>query len=107
MLPDNNVQLVFHGHDHIYVKEVHDNGIIYQEVPQPSRAGGEFTNEQRMLTAGREGYDTENGIFIESAGFLNVRVSPDQVTVEYVKNIENCSEAACREIADSYTIRAE
>jgi hypothetical protein len=107
MLLDNNVQIVFHGHDHIYVKEVHDNGIVYQEVPQPSRAGGEMNEEALMLSAGRQGYDTEKGVVISAAGFLNVTVSPDQATVDYVKNIENCTQEPCREIADSYTIYAE
>lgn len=107
MLLENNVQIVFHGHDHIYVKEVHDSGIVYQEVPQPSRAGGEFSQEELMLTAGREGYDTENGVVIESAGFLNVSVTPDRAIVEYVKNIENCDGEECREIADSYTVYAD
>lgn len=107
MLLDNNVQIVFHGHDHIYVKEVHDNGIVYQEVPQPSRAAAEFNGDELMLMVGQEGYDTENGIVLDSAGFLNVSVSPDQVTVEYVKNIENCTQEPCREIADSYTVYAD
>lgn len=107
MLIDNNVQIVFHGHDHIYVKEVHESGIVYQEVPQPSRAGGEFTQEGLMLSAGRQGYDIVNGVVIEPAGFINVEVSPEKVQVDYVKNIENCAVSECREIADSYTIYAE
>ena len=37
MLVDNGVNVVFHGHDHVYVKEVHRDGIIYQAVAQPSR----------------------------------------------------------------------
>ena len=32
MLVDNGVNVVFHGHDHVYVKEVHRDGIIDQAV---------------------------------------------------------------------------
>ena len=34
VLVENKVAAVFHGHDHMYVKEEMD-GVIYQEVPQP------------------------------------------------------------------------
>ncbi len=34
LLAKHGVQIVFHGHDHLYVKEDLD-GIVYHEVPQP------------------------------------------------------------------------
>ena len=58
-----------------------------------------------MHGAARMGYDTENGVIFSSSGFLNVSVSPDEVTVEYVKNIYDC-DSDCGEIVDSYTIPA-
>ena len=102
MLVDNGVNIVFHGHDHMYVKEVHRDGIVYQETPTPAGTGepGDV-----MLGAARMGYDTENGVIFSSSGFLNVSVSPDEVTVEYVKNIYDC-DSDCGEIVDSYTIPA-
>lgn len=102
MLVDNGVNIVFHGHDHMYVKEVHRDGIIYQETPTP---GGTGETGDVMLGAARMGYDTENGIIFSSSGFLNVSVSPDEVTVEYIKNIYDC-DSDCGEIVDSYTIPA-
>ena len=35
IMVDNHVTALFHGHDHVYVKQQLD-GIVYQEVPQPS-----------------------------------------------------------------------
>ena len=39
MLLDNGVNIVFHGHDHVYAKEIHRDGIAYQSVAQPSDLG--------------------------------------------------------------------
>ena len=102
MLVDNGVNVVFHGHDHVYVKEVHRDGIIYQAVAQPSRKGGaEFVG-----MAQREGYDVENGVVHSSPGFLNVSISPEEAKVEYVKTVEDCAVSDCSYVADSYTISA-
>jgi hypothetical protein len=100
------VQIVFHGHDHLYVKEEHPSGIIYQLVPTPARAGGEYNQDQLTFAAAAQGYDTENGVVFENAGFLNVTVSTDRVTVDYVKNIEGCTEEPCSEIVTSYSVEA-
>jgi hypothetical protein len=35
LLVRNKVAAVFHGHDHLFAKQDLD-GIVYQEVPQPS-----------------------------------------------------------------------
>ena len=47
MLVENGVNIVFHGHDHMYVKEVHRDGIVYQETPTPGGTGepGDVTVE--------------------------------------------------------------
>ena len=52
----------------------------------------------------REGIGNE--IVKCSSGFLDVSVSPDEVTVEYIKNIYDC-ERDCGEVVDSYTIPAK
>ena len=39
LLVQHRVTAVFHGHDHLYVKQDLD-GIVYQEVPQPGTPGG-------------------------------------------------------------------
>lgn len=103
MLVDNGVNVVFHGHDHVYVKEVHRDGIIYQAVAQPSRKGGPPNYEM----AEREGYDIENGVVHSSPGFINVSITPDLATVEYVKTVEDCAVSECSYVADTYTIPAD
>jgi len=103
MLVGNGVNVVFHGHDHVYVKEVHRDGIIYQAVAQPSRKGGPPNFEM----AEREGYDIENGVVLSSPGFINVSISPEEAIVEYVKTVEDCAVADCSYIADTYTISAK
>jgi hypothetical protein len=77
LLVANNVTAVFHGHDHLFVKQELD-GIIYQEVPQPSAARADNTN-----SAAEYGY--VNGDVLGSPGHLCVTVAPEQVTVEYVR----------------------
>ena len=84
LLLSNGVSAVFHGHDHLYVKQDLDsNGdgipeLIYQECPQPSA-----TNYNS--TASAIGYGYTNGILQGSSGHLRVSVTPSRVTVEYVR----------------------
>ncbi len=77
LLVENQVSAVFHGHDHVYVKQVL-NGIVYQEVPQPSN-----TEYNKTSLAAEYGY--VNGDVLGSSGHLRVTVSPQQVTVAYVR----------------------
>lgn len=77
LLVANNVTAVFHGHDHLFVKQELD-GIIYQEVPQP---GASRSNDTRSAA----GYGYLIGDILGSPGHLRVTVSPDQVTVDYVR----------------------
>lgn len=78
LLIANNVTAVFHGHDHLFVKQELD-GIIYQEVPQPGSARADGTD-----SAAQYGY--LSGDVLGSPGHLRVTVSPDGVTVEYVRS---------------------
>jgi len=85
LLLTNHVQAVFHGHDHLYVKEdldVDGDGkaeLVYQEVPQPSRTlfG---TN-----SAVGYGYTNRNSTLLGNSGHLRVTVSPSNAVVEYVR----------------------
>ena len=43
LMVENNVTIFFHGHDHLFVKQDLD-GIVYQEVPQPSYASYDKTD---------------------------------------------------------------
>ena len=77
-LRDGHVTAVFHGHDHVYVHQSLD-GIAYQEVPQPSASN--FNNGAALATEG--GY--ASGVVRSSSGHLRVSVSPERVTVDYVR----------------------
>jgi hypothetical protein len=77
LLVANNVSAVFHGHDHVFVQQELD-GIIYQEVPQPSSADN---NKTGLATD----YGYVNGVILGSSGHLRVTVAPQEVTVDYVR----------------------
>lgn len=77
LLVENQVSAVLHGHDHVYVKQELD-GIVYQEVPQPSNA--DYNNTR---IAAEYGYT--QGVVLGSSGHLRVIVTPAGATVEYVR----------------------
>jgi len=87
LMVENNVTAVFQGHDHLYVKQEKD-GIIYQEVPQPSVAVG-------MSVAVNEG-SYRSGVIYSSPGHLKINVSSGGVTVDYVHS------ALPADISDKY-----
>jgi hypothetical protein len=94
LLLANGVQVFFHGHDHLYVKENYDaNGdgvpeLVYQEVPQPSRT--------LLSTNAAASYGYTNGPVIGNSGHLRVTVSPTNARVEYVRVFLPANEGAGR-----------
>jgi hypothetical protein len=74
---DNGVNVFFHGHDHIYAMEKFD-GMIYQECPHPAKPSydGGFGLYQD---------DPPNTVVKNNSGHLRISVSPDKVTVDYVR----------------------
>lgn len=77
----NKVSAVFHGHDHIFVKQDLD-GIVYQEVPQPN-------HRQVDNTRNAEEYDYKSGVIKGSSGVLVVKVGKEKATVSYVRAFPN------------------
>ena len=77
LLVDNGVDIVFKGHDHLYVKQELD-GIIYQTLPQPSHPG------DKVNSAIEYGYVT--GKVVGGSGFLKVTTSPNAIKVDFVKH---------------------
>jgi hypothetical protein len=73
----HGVNIVFHGHDHLFVKEELD-GIIYQEVPQPGHPMGGTRSAEEY------GY---SGIILGSSGHLRVTLSESEAKVDYVRSI--------------------
>ena len=97
---DTQVSAFFHGHDHVYVRQERD-GVVYQEVPQPSAAN--TGNGAQLATEG--GYLA--GTILSSSGHLRVTVAPDKATVEYVRTWLAKDESATKKNASvdhAYTI---
>lgn len=100
LLVDNKVTTVFHGHDHLYAKQDLD-GIVYQEVPQPS-AKNTMSGPNLAMS-----YHYNSGTILSSAGHMRVTVAPNQVMGEYVRSWLPKDETAQRkngQIDDTYTI---
>jgi hypothetical protein len=76
LLVETGVTAVFHGHDHFYARQELD-GIVYQLVPQPAH------RNDRYHQAAEYGY--KEGTFLPNSGHLRVTVTPDVVTVEYIR----------------------
>ncbi len=94
LLLDHGVSAVFHGHDHLYVKQELD-GIIYQEVPQPSSFRGS--------TRSAEEYGYKSGSLLPSPGVLSIDVSPTVATVRFLGSKPGRDDPA--PVLDSYVIR--
>jgi hypothetical protein len=99
MLVDSGASVVFHGHDHLFVKQDLD-GIVYQEVPQPSHARAGNTR-----TASEYGYLA--GEIQPSSGYVRVRVDADAARVDYVRTYVDNQGATNRngEVTFSYEVK--
>lgn len=88
----HGVQVVFRGHDHLYVRQERD-GIFYQLVPQPSQKRGDNTRSA-------EEYGYKTGTILGASGYLRVSVSAGEAKVEYVY-----TQGGAPQIKDSYTVQ--
>jgi predicted phosphodiesterase len=97
MFVDAGVSVVFHGHDHFFAKQELD-GIIYQEVPQPSHARVGSTR-----SAAEYGYLM--GDFQPSSGYVRVRVEPEAARIDYVRTYVGKQDANRNgEVSYSYVV---
>lgn len=99
MLVEHSVNIVFHGHDHMFIKQDLD-GIVYQLVPQPGhpRSGTKSAKEYGYLSGEVQG----------SSGHVRVRVSGDSARVDYVRAYLPEAESGGRmngEVSHSYQIQ--
>ena len=100
LLVKHHVSIVFHGHDHLFVKQDLD-GIVYQEVPQPGHA-----RMGNIRSAVEYGY--LNGEIQSSSGHIRVNVTSDSARVDYVRSYLPSQESSQRKNGDvsySYLIR--
>lgn len=100
LLVNNRVTAVFHGHDHVYARQILD-GVIYQEVPQPSAA-----NNTSGANLAKE-YHYDSGVIQSSSGHLKVTVSAQGVKGEYIRSWLPGSETSTRknrQVDDTWTV---
>ncbi len=99
LLIQSGVSIVFHGHDHFFAKQDLD-GIVYQEVPQPSHA-----RAGNVRNASEYGYLA--GEFQPSSGYVRVRVEPDKARVDYVRTSVADGKSVTRngEVTYSYEVK--
>lgn len=79
LLVKYKVKAVFHGHDHLYAKQDLD-GIVYQAVPQPSAKN--FSSGASLA----KDYHYNSGDIQSSSGHLRIKVTPSQISAEYVRS---------------------
>ena len=77
------VTIFFQGHDHLYVRQEQD-GVVYQEVPQPATPGGDPQNQAHE-------YAYKSGVILASTGHLQVTVSGTGVKVNYIRSSVSAS----------------
>lgn len=76
LMVENDVDIFFQGHDHIYAREVID-GIVYQTLPKPAESVPDIQNN----------LDAYGDVVQINSGYLEVYVEPDYVQVDYKRMI--------------------
>ena len=92
LLVKHGVSIVFHGHDHLFIKQDLD-GIVYQEVPQPGHLRSGNTN-----TAKEYGY--LSGEIQSSSGYVRVRVGQEETRVDCVRTYLPAAESQFKRNGD-------
>jgi hypothetical protein len=90
LMVDNHVNIFFQGHDHIFVKQELD-GVIYQSLPEPANPFYTLENDQAY----------KSGDKLPNSGHVRVTVSPNGVTVDYIRSYLDKPD----ELAFSYTVK--
>jgi hypothetical protein len=90
LMVDNNVTIFFQGHDHIFARQELD-GVIYQSLPEPANPFYSWENEDAY----------KSGDKFPNSGHVRVTVSPDGVTVDYIRSYLDKPD----ELAFTYTVK--
>lgn len=95
LLVENKVSAVFHGHDHLFVKQELD-GIVYQALPQPGHPRAQARN------AAEYGY--RSGIILPGSGILRIKVTAARALVEFIRADQGDNGGVSKPPAHSYAI---
>lgn len=97
LLRDTRVTIFFQGHDHLFARETVD-GVIYQTLPKPA----EIIPDQQSNRQYFEGADLQI-----NSGYLQVRVDPDEVRVDYLRTVvAGHPDSASTGLGHSYAVDA-
>lgn len=77
LLLQYKVNAVFHGHDHLFVKQELD-GIVYQTLPQPGAMRYGNINSAKD-------YGYNSGTILNAPGYLRVTVEKQKATIQYIQ----------------------
>lgn len=110
---DTKVTIFFGAHDHVFAREEVD-GVVYQAVPNPADDTYTAFNADAYAPASialpGASYDPGRAVVLPNAGFLDVAVAPEGVTVSYVRAVlpgdEAAAGAANGEVSHAYTVVA-
>lgn len=89
IMADNHVTIFFQGHDHIFVRQELD-GVVYQTLPEPANPFFTYENNAAYRSGDRQ----------PNSGRVRVTVSPQGVTVEYIRSYLDRPD----ELAQIYTV---
>lgn len=96
LMADNDVTIFFQGHDHIFARQELD-GVIYQTLPEPANPFYTYENADAF----------RSGDKFPNSGHVRVTVSPERVTVDYIRAFLPADETGGQvngEVAYSYMI---
>lgn len=105
LLVKNRVDVVFHGHDHIFAKQDLD-GVVYQEVPQP---GNPERNGREQMPRSAAEYGYLNGKILAGPGYMRITVGPEKFTVDLVRSYlpgQKNAERKNGQVSFSYDIKS-
>ena len=89
IMADNHVTIFFQGHDHIFVRQELD-GVVYQTLPESANPFFTYENNAAYRSGDRQ----------PNSGRVRVTVSPQGVTVEYIRSFLDRPD----ELAQIYTV---
>jgi hypothetical protein len=95
LLVQYNVSAVFHGHDHVFVRQILDD-IVYQVLPQPGSMRYGNTSSARE-------YGYKAGTIMNAPGYVRVTVQGDTAKVDYLQTGVG-SEHKNKEVLNSFLI---
>jgi arylsulfatase A-like enzyme len=89
LLVQNKVNVVFHGHDHLYGYQTKD-GMVYLECPQPG------TPNYTSLGSAADGQyidlASDDDVLLPNSGHIRITVGPDQAVADYVRSYRTASD---------------